>query len=142
MKVDSSFLRTIGLFKDISGEELELVSSLFRQRDYKKNDIIFFEEDTGNYMYIIRTGRVKVTRLLPSGKEMILAFREAGEYFGEMSLIDGGTTPATVTAVVPSTIVSITRRDFQTLLTIPQVNAGMLQMLCSRCREAWLWRRG
>ncbi len=137
MKAESSFFRTVALFENLSEEELAEVACLFRQREYKKNDIIFFEEDTGDYMYIIREGRVKVSRLLPNGKEMILAFRERGEFFGEMSLIDGGTTPATVTAVVNSTIVFITQRDFQKLLVNPKINSSLLRMLCQRCREAW-----
>ena len=91
MSVDISFLRTVTLFEDLSEEELGIVASRFREREYVKHEIVFFEEDTGNYMYIVQEGRVKVSRLLPNGKEMILAFHETGEYFGEMSLIDGGT---------------------------------------------------
>jgi len=131
------FLRKVELFEGLGEEDLAQVTRLLRERNYKKNDIIFFEEDTGNYMYIVREGRVKVSRLLPNGKEMILAFREKGEYFGEMSLLDGGTSPASVTAVTACTIVFINRRDFQELIANPKVNARMLKMLCERCREAW-----
>jgi len=137
MKLESDFLRTVALFADLREEELDLVASVFRQKDYRKNDIIFFEEDTGNYMYIVREGRVKVSRLLPNGKEMILAFREEGEYFGEMSLLDGGTSPATVTAVTPCSIVFMSKRDFHTILENPRINTNMLQLLCRQCREAW-----
>ena len=109
MKVDQyRFLREVALFEQLRDEELAEVAGMFRERTYRKNDIIFFEEDTGNYMYIVKDGRVKVSRLLPNGKEMILAFRETGEYFGEMSLLDGGTSAATVTAVIPATILFTT----------------------------------
>jgi len=138
MKVDQySFLREVALFEQLSDEELAEVAGMFRERTYRKNDIVFFEEDTGNYMYIVKEGRVKVSRLLPNGKEMILAFRETGEYFGEMSLLDGGTSAATVTAVIPSTILFTTQRDFQKLLSNASINTALLRMLCSRCREAW-----
>ncbi len=137
MKLGMDFLRSVALFRDLTDEELRLVGSMFNERRYKKNEIIFFEEDTGNYMYVVKDGRVKVSRLLPNGKEMILAFREAGEYFGEMSLLDGGTSAATVTAVVPTVILVTTHREFQKLLDHPKINSALLKMLCARCREAW-----
>lgn len=137
MKVDVSFLRNVALFSELDDPELASVSEMFRQQKYKRNEIVFFEEDTGKYMYIVKEGRVKVSRLLPSGKEMILAFHEAGEYFGEMSLIDGGTTPATVTAVGPATILFMSRQEFSALLNNPKINRSLLKMLCSRCRDAW-----
>jgi len=104
MSVNKEFLRKIEIFTDLPDEELTKVAHLFRERRYKKNDIIFFEEDTGHYLYFVKEGRVKVSRLLQNGKEMILAFHSEGEYFGEMALIDGGTTPASVTAVKPTII--------------------------------------
>lgn len=137
MTIEINFLRTVALFKDLEDDELAAVSEKFKERKYKRNDIIFFEEDTGNYMYIVKEGRVKVSRLLPSGKEMILAFHEPGEYFGEMSLIDGGTSPASVTAVTPSTLLIMNKQDFDAILEHPRVNQAILKMLCRRCRDAW-----
>ncbi len=138
MKVNVDFLRRVTIFAELGEEELEAVSNRFLERHYKRNEIVFFEEDTGQYMYIVKDGRVKVSRLLPNGKEMILAFHEKGEYFGEMALIDGGTTPATVTAVVNTTILSLGASSFlQLLQENPKVNESLLKMLCSRCRDAW-----
>ncbi|MFZ0430154.1 MAG: Crp/Fnr family transcriptional regulator [Acidobacteriota bacterium] len=125
------------MFSELSDEDLEGIAALFRERRYRKNDIIFMEEDTGQYMYLVKEGRVKVTRLLPNGKEMILAFHEAGEYFGEMALIDGGTTPASVTAVLPTIIFVMGAKEFGKLLEHPKTNRVILRTLCNRCRDAW-----
>jgi CRP/FNR family cyclic AMP-dependent transcriptional regulator len=133
----AAFLRKIPMFSELSDEDLEGIAALFRERRYRKNDIIFMEEDTGQYMYLVKEGRVKVTRLLPNGKEMILAFHEAGEYFGEMALIDGGTTPASVTAVLPTTIFVMGAKEFNKLLEHPKTNRVILRTLCNRCRDAW-----
>ena len=129
MSVDTSFLKTVTLFEGLSEEELAIVASRFREREYAKREIVFFEQDTGNYMYIVQEGRVKVSHLLPNGKEMILAFHEAREYFGEMSLIDGGTSPATVETVIPSRILTVTRDNFIELLEQPSINRVVLKML-------------
>ncbi len=133
----AAFLKKIPMFSELSDEDLESIGGLFRERRYRKNDIIFMEEDTGQYMYLVKEGRVKVTRLLPNGKEMILAFHETGEYFGEMALIDGGTTPASVTAVLPTTIFVMGAKEFGKLLEHPKTNRVILKTLCNRCRDAW-----
>ena len=68
---------------------------------------------------------------------MILAFYQSGEYFGEMALIDGETTPATVTAVFPSVILFTGSREFSGLMEHPTINQTILKTLFSRCRDAW-----
>jgi CRP/FNR family transcriptional regulator len=137
MSVSTDFLKKIPLFSDLEKDELEEFSKLFKEKKYDKNEIIFFEEDTGRYMYFVKEGRVKVSRLLPNGKEMILAFHGTGEYFGEMALIDGGTTPASVTAVIPTVIFVLSAREFNVLLEHPKVNRVLLRTLSTRCRDAW-----
>lgn len=137
MAVELAFLRKVPLFSELEDEELGEIGAHFHERSYPKNSVIFLEDETGDYMYVVRQGRVKVVRQLPSGKETILAFHDAGEFFGEMSLLDGGTTPASVIAVAPTTILSLSRRDFRNLLGNAKVNEALLRMLCKRCREAW-----
>ena len=137
MAVELAFLRKVPLFSELEDEELGEIGACFHERSYPKNSVIFLEDETGDYMYVVRQGRVKVVRQLPTGKETILAFHDAGEFFGEMSLLDGGTTPASVIAVAPTTILSLSRRDFRAHLSNPKVNEALLRMLCQRCREAW-----
>jgi len=137
MGVDVTFLAKVPLFQDLPADELGEIAAHFRERSYPRNAVVFLEDQTGDYMYLVKSGRVKAVRQLPSGKETILAFHDAGEFFGEMSLLDGGTTPATVIAVQPSTILSLSRRDFRNLLANPVVNDALLRMLCQRCRDAW-----
>ncbi len=137
MQENRTFLKKVAIFQDLADSELQSVAEMFKERQYKRNEIIFVEEDTGQYMYMVKTGRVKASRTLPNGRETILSFHQEGEYFGEMSLIDGETAPANVTAVVASTILIIDRHDFSALLEIPKINSMFLKMLCRRCRDAW-----
>ena len=137
MKENRAFLKKMAIFQDLADTELHSVAEMFKERQYKRNEIIFVEEDTGQYMYVVKKGRVKVSRTLPNGRETILTFHKEGEYFGEMSLIDGETAPANVTAVVATTILVMDRKDFNALLENPTINSMFLKMLCKRCREAW-----
>jgi CRP/FNR family transcriptional regulator len=135
--VDLEFLRRIPLFRELPTDALEAVARVCVERSYERGQVIFTEEDTGRTMYVVKLGRVKVSRWLPSGREVILAFHPAGDYFGEMALIDGQTEPATVTAVSASVIVSLDRSRFLELLQRPSFSIALLRELCQRCRDAW-----
>ncbi len=137
MTVNLDFLRRVPLFSDLTPEVLEAVGRACVERRYTRNQVIFSEEETGQTMYLVVSGRVKVSRWLASGREVILAFHPAGDYFGEMALIDGKTEPATVTAVTASAIVSLDRARFLELLQRPPFALALLQELCKRCRDAW-----
>ena len=137
MGVDLDFLRRVSLFRELSDDELVSLSRMFSERSYDRGQVIFNDDDTGRTMYVVREGRVKVSRWLPSGREVILAFHPTADYFGEMALIDGQTLPATVTAVVPTTILTLGRARFNELLQRQTFAAALLRALCARCRDAW-----
>ena len=96
IKID--FLRNIKLFSSLSDEELIIISSKVFIEEFRKNEVILQEEDTNEFMYIILFGNVKVTQTTKEGKEIILSMHKSDDFFGEISLIDGKTSPATVTA--------------------------------------------
>jgi len=135
--VDVEFLRRVSLFAGLGDPELAGIAPAFSERHYDKGQVIFTEEDTGHYMYVVKEGRVKVSRWLPNGREVILAFHPVADYFGEMSLIDGGTLPALVTAVEATTILSLSRARFNELLREPSFSLALLRTLSARCRDAW-----
>lgn len=137
MAIDREFLRGIALFRELGPAELDEAAAAFHERSFARGQVIFTEEDTGQYMYVVKSGRVKVSRWLPSGREVILAFHPAGDWFGEMSLLDGETVPASVTAVVPTTILSLHRSRFVALMAQPAFSLALLRTLCARFREAW-----
>ena len=137
MGVDLEFLRRVPLFRDLDADALGAVARACIERRYDRGQVIFAEEETGQTMYLVVSGRVKVSRWLASGREVILAFHPAGDYFGEMALIDGETEPATVTAVASSAILSLDRARFLALLQRPPFALALLRELCKRCRDAW-----
>jgi CRP/FNR family transcriptional regulator len=136
--VKIEFLRNIQLFSSLSDEELNQVCSKVIVEEFKKNEVIFYEEDTNNFMYIILFGKVKVVQITKDGKEIILAMHKSNELFGEISLIDGKTSPATVLATEDSLIAIISKKEFFSLLSNQgKVLEKFLQILCSRLRESW-----
>jgi CRP/FNR family transcriptional regulator, cyclic AMP receptor protein len=136
IKID--FLRNIQLFSGLDDEELYQISAKVVLKEFKRNEVILYEEDTSEYMYIILLGKVNVIQTTEEGKEIILATHQSGEFFGEMSLIDGRTSPATVLATEDSLVAIISKPEFHSLLTnYGKVLERMLQILCSRIRDSW-----
>lgn len=137
MAVDIEFLRQVSLFAGLTDYDLIALAPGLHERRYAAGEVVFTEEETGHCMYIVREGRVKVSRWLPSGRELVLAHHDAPEHFGEMALLDGHTAPATVTAATQSVILSLGRARFDELLLKPRFARSLLDELCARCRSAW-----
>ena len=134
----TDLVKKVPLFSGLSDSEFDSLEHIFLEKSYRKNQVIFLEEETGNYMYIVLSGKVKVSKSTHSGKETILAIHQPGDFFGEMSLLDGRTSPATVSAMEDCRIVSIGRSDFnQHLMGNDKVVHQIIQVLCSRLRAVW-----
>ncbi len=134
------FLKKTQLFSSLTEEELHRISRIMVVKRFKKNEIILCEDDTNKFMYIILDGRVKVIQTTEDGKETILAMHRSGDFFGEMSLIDGKTTPAMVMATEDSITAIISKNDFYSLIFGQNQNKvleKLLQILCFRLRESW-----
>jgi CRP-like cAMP-binding protein len=137
-KLRPEVIRRVPLFATLSDSEFQALESIFIVRNYRKNQLIFLEEETGNYMYIVLAGKVKVSKASAAGKESILAIHQVGDFFGEMALLDGKTSPATVAAMEDCRIVSIASEDFHRLLMKNEkVVRQIIQVLCGRLRNAW-----
>jgi CRP/FNR family transcriptional regulator len=136
MKVD--LIRSVPLFSTLTDEEFNQLRHIFTLKAYHRNQIIFLEEETGNYMYLVLSGKVKVVKAAAAGKETLLAIHRSGDFFGEMSLLDGKTAPATVTAMEDSKIISVSGVDFHKyLMRNEKVLLQIIQVLCARLRQVW-----
>jgi CRP/FNR family transcriptional regulator, cyclic AMP receptor protein len=136
MKAD--MIRRVPLFSTLSQDEFNQLERIFVMRSFGKGQIIFLEEETGTYMYLVLSGKVKVTKAGTGGKETILAIHRAGDFFGEMSLLDGKTSPATVSAMEDAKIISVSGVDFHKyLMHNEKVMLQIIQVLCARLRQVW-----
>jgi CRP/FNR family transcriptional regulator/CRP/FNR family cyclic AMP-dependent transcriptional regulator len=129
-------LRSIPLFSAVSDEDLEAISSLLIERRFPKNKTLVEEGLPGDFMYVIREGRVKVTKLSGDGREKILEMLETGDFFGEMSLLDSAPRSASVKALTDVRILALARNDF---LNVLQRSSGLalavIQEITRRLRQ-------
>ncbi len=135
--MDSVLLKTVPLFSGLSDNDLARVVDLMVTKRYKKHNLIFFEDDLGQNLFIIKMGRVKISRIDESGGEVIFAIMGEAEFFGELSIIDGLTRSATVTALEDVELLVLRRGDFLDLLQrYPQISITLLKELANRIRKS------
>ena len=132
-----NFLRNVPIFAELEEKDLLKVVKLGTSQKYKKGNIVVLEQDSGAALFVIITGKVKVVRMDEDGREVILSMFGPGEFFGEMSLLDGLARSASVVATMKSELFMIHRRDFLELLNeFPTVTISLLAELAMRLRKA------
>ncbi|GFO57761.1 CarD family transcriptional regulator [Geomonas silvestris] len=138
LRQDNHLISSIPFFSSLSPEEVEQVEKLLVKKHYTKEQIVLYEEDTSNFMYLIYSGKVRVVKLNDEGKEQIITIHKRKDFFGEMSLLDGKTSPATIIAHEDSVIGFLAKRDFEEhLMTNDGIRRKIIDLLCSRLRESW-----
>lgn len=129
-------LRAIPLFSRVSEGDLEELATHLIERRFPKNATVVEEGLPGDYMYVIREGRVKVTKASEDGREKIMNFLESGAFFGDMALLGDETRSASVKTLEASVLLALSRRDFIDLIRqSPDLSLAVIEELANRLRE-------
>ena len=132
-----SFLENVPIFADLEEPDLKKIEKLGLRKKYKKGNIVVLEKEMGAALFVIISGKVKIVRTDEDGREVILSIFGPGEFFGEMSLLDGLARSASVVALTKAELFMIHRRDFLKLVNEhPQVAISLLGELTTRLRKA------
>jgi CRP/FNR family cyclic AMP-dependent transcriptional regulator len=122
-------LKSIPLFAGVADAELRALAERTVTRNYPKQAIIVSEGDESDSLYLILAGRVKVYLSDENGKELILAIKGPGQYFGEM-VLDEQPRSASVMTLEPAQFAILSRADFRGfLLAHPEVALQLIQNL-------------
>lgn len=119
---------------------MEEVSTLFEKflRTFQKGDIVFEDGAAGAEMFIVHSGKVRLLKKATGGEEKTLALLGPGEFFGEMSLIDG--SPRSTSAVAGDAVTNLIALDMTKFIYLiqqhPQFSFTIMRKLCQRLREA------
>jgi CRP/FNR family transcriptional regulator len=132
----SDRLKSISFFADMSDYDLQQIAEITEEKTYTKGDAIIEERTSAERFFIISSGKIEITKQFEDGDEFVLAVHSDGDFFGEMALLDEGPRSATARAVEPTTVLEITRANFETLLyKAPVVAYHIIRELSSRLRE-------
>ncbi|MDP2180950.1 MAG: Crp/Fnr family transcriptional regulator [Actinomycetota bacterium] len=131
-----SKLRAIPMFADLSHDDLETFADMVQFRRYGKGAFIVNQNDIGSSMYLLVSGRVKVSLASPDGKELALNYLEAPAHFGEMSLVDAEPRSADVIAVTDIELFSLDAKDLSAAIQLnPRLALSLIATLSRRLRH-------
>ncbi len=125
------------MFGAFPEDQLRALAAMVMRRNVSRGSAIMHAGDPTDALYIVVSGRLKVMMGEADGKEVILGIIGPGEFFGEMGLIDDSPRSATVVAIEPCELLSISKRVFKKcLVENVEVALAVLRVVVRRLRDA------
>ncbi len=135
--IDPTLFRKAAIFADLEPAHLDALCRVATVRPYAAGETILREDEPGDLFFVILRGQVKVFVDSEHGREVVLTHLQAGDFFGEMALFDNETRSASVSALMPSELVVLRRKDFVAVLEEEfPIARTMLATLSARIRRA------
>ncbi len=137
----AKILKTIHIFENLSPSERAKIAKFFREQKYDPKERIVKEGESGDRMFVIEMGAVKVAKELTDKKEKVLANLVDGDCFGEMALLDGSPRSASVYAISKVTMLELYRVSLMEMLDKePRLGVKVLynlaKIMAERIRES------
>jgi CRP-like cAMP-binding protein len=136
--IPGGLLRSVSIFGGLDPASADALERLAEPRTFEEGAVVVSEDEPGDALYVLASGKVKVVLYGESGREVILTiFTRPGDFFGEMALLDDEPRSATVMAVKPSTYLTLSRADFRAYVDRhPSIALQILTELSRRLRSA------
>lgn len=129
-------LGSVSLFASLEDKQLDLLLRATTTRKLKPKEVLCRKGDPGNQLYGILSGSLKVTATGTDGKDVMFGLMGPGEVIGEIALLDGEERSATVTAIEPTELLTLHRRELIPFLeNHPQAAIALASVLAARVRQ-------
>jgi CRP/FNR family transcriptional regulator, cyclic AMP receptor protein len=136
MSADPALLQGVPFFQTLDDEERTAVATLMHEQAIASGTVVFREHDPGGVLYIINQGRVELSVIGEDRKKVVVDILGPGEFFGEVSLLDGGGRTATAQAIDDVAVFRLEREPFLALLRRrPEVALDVLAAFAKRFRK-------
>ena len=128
------------MFADLGADELQRISGLCHTQQLGVGEVLFQKGDSGDALYGIRRGQVRIETGTAAGGQLTLNFLGSGDLFGEIAALDGQPRTAGATAEEPTELFVLRREDFLGFLERePRIAVKFITLLCQRVR--WISER-
>jgi CRP/FNR family cyclic AMP-dependent transcriptional regulator len=129
-------LTRVPIFSGLTESELSFLAQRAVLRDYSAGQNVFGEGEPCSGLYVVESGHVRIFKSSANGREQVLSIDGPGSSIAELPVFDGGSYPASVTAIDDATLLFVSKQDFQALcLAHPQVALKVLRVVGSRLRR-------
>jgi CRP/FNR family transcriptional regulator, cyclic AMP receptor protein len=133
---EAQSLARVPLFRRLEPHELEHLAEEVEQVNYKAGEIIFHEYDTGDALYVVEEGAVRIWVTDEDVQEVTLAELKPGQLFGEMAVLDRGQRSSSATAMVDTHLHRLTSDDFEKfLIAHPDCAIDVICEIAARLRQ-------
>src|SRR5256714_5141842 len=134
--MDAATLRSVPLFASLDSKSTAQLGEYLTIHDYPRSATIFRYGDPGDAMYLIDVGKVQISITDADGAVVTLAELGAGDFFGDMAMLDGQGRSANATAIQDARLAKLTRDDFLSFMrSDPRVTLELLTSLTQRLRR-------
>jgi CRP/FNR family cyclic AMP-dependent transcriptional regulator len=137
MAADPAFLAQISLFQQLDDDERSVLAQVMAEKTVAPGETLFRAGEPGDAMFVVHSGKVDLFVKDKAGQRITLHTAEAGEFFGELSLLDGGSRTATAQVTEAGLLFMIDREDLQQLFRKrPDAALDMLAAMGRMTRKA------
>ena len=134
--MDIDVLRRAPLFASLDDQAFAALTEELTEVDLSRGATLFHEGDPGDQLYFIVSGKIKLGRTAPDGRESLVAVMGPGELFGEMALFDPSPRSTSATAVSETRLAGLKHENLKKVIErSPDVSAQLLQALARRLRR-------
>ncbi|GAA1773702.1 Crp/Fnr family transcriptional regulator [Kocuria aegyptia] len=134
--MDIDVLRRAPLFASLDDQAFGALTEELTEVDLSRGSTLFHEGDPGDQLYFIISGKIKLGRTAPDGRESLVAIMGPGELFGEMALFDPSPRSTSATAVSETRLAGLKHENLKKVIErSPDVSAQLLQALARRLRR-------
>ena len=129
-------LKRTPLFAGLTETELRALAARVTRRRFQRGELLFGEGDPCTGLFLVASGRIRIFKLSPAGREHVLAIEGPGGSFAELPVFDGGDYPASASAMEDAEVLFVSRRDFQNFCREhPDVALKVIAVVGSRLRR-------
>lgn len=131
----SSCLKELAVFSRLEWDEVKLICEKAYEKKYYKGEVVFFESNDDDKLYILLAGRVKLLMLSPEGKEKVLTILQEGDILGEISLFERDKHPITAEVIEEARLVMVDLVDLEAIIMKnPRVAIKIIEALSRKTR--------
>ncbi len=129
-------LKKVQIFAGLTDPQLSYLAERAVAKRYAANELVFAETEPCTGLWIVSSGSIRIFKTAANGREQVLGVEGPGSSVAELPVFDGGSYPASVSAVSESVLVFVAKKDFHALvLQHPEVALKVLKVVGGRLRR-------
>jgi CRP-like cAMP-binding protein len=135
MSAPADFLKSILYFSGLGAREIERVRKEAVELSFSPGEILFLEGEPCRGLYLVYSGRIRVFKSSPDGREQVLLIAKPGDSFNDVPIFDGGPNPASSSALELSVVYLIPKGVFLSLVADCPPALAILKVFAARLRH-------